>query len=371
MSEQLTRVLSEYADAFHERIPAERHNRFVQIVTLRETKSHAIFTTEGKTLDMERLQAGVLATRPMDRVLMYKRKQIAPERRNGKALLRSTGLLTEVVIGQDRAGKSITRNRAECQIMGKSCGYCPDCILYGYAATTGTGSQKSRVFSDSGFTVRSRSQIMRDIKLNAIADTTAGGIAGSAFNSRENLLPQVFLPMVETLLDVTIPEFVYVLGNLLKTTRYGAESSREGFVRNHLLGVYFSDTELFSNLELTQFYYDRLSSDAGNTLPDYLGIADFTAHWPQVEQQALAGVIGRYRTLHDLAGLLEGMRALYADEEALRALLTALTEEALRYARDVKSRMGRGGRAAQAEGEEIEGSKEEESIGDEAELEDS
>ena len=164
MSELVIEALSQYADAFHERIPAERHNRFVQIVTLRETKSHAIFTTGGKTLDMERLQAGVLDTRPMDRVLMYKRKQIAPERRNGKALLRSLGLLTEVAIGTDRSGKDITRDRAGCQIMGKSCGYCPDCILYGYAATTGAGSQKSRVFCDSAYTVRGRAQIMRDIK---------------------------------------------------------------------------------------------------------------------------------------------------------------------------------------------------------------
>src|SRR5258706_3786122 len=93
MLEHLTRVLSQYNNAFHSQIPRYRQNRYVQIVVLRETKSHAIFTTEGQTLDVERLQAGLSNRTQIDRVVMYKRKQIAPERRTGKALLRDLGLL--------------------------------------------------------------------------------------------------------------------------------------------------------------------------------------------------------------------------------------------------------------------------------------
>src|SRR5437588_12045269 len=146
MLEQLTNILNQHKNAFHERIPRYRQNRFVQIVVLRETKSHAIFTTEGQTLDVERLQAGITMRKQIDRVVMYKRKQIAPERRTGKALLRDMGILEDL----DRQIKIEQKQvkPSDCQIMGGSCGYCPDCILYGYAATTGAGSQRARILTD-------------------------------------------------------------------------------------------------------------------------------------------------------------------------------------------------------------------------------
>jgi CRISPR-associated protein Csc2 len=152
MLEQLTTILNQYNNAFHQEIPRYRQNRYIQIVVLRETKSHAIFTTEGQTLDVERLQAGLVNRKQIDRVVMYKRKQIAPERRTGKALMRDLGILEELD-GQIKKEKNQVKP-SDCQIMGGSCGYCPDCILYGYAATTGAGSQRARIMTDSGFVVR-------------------------------------------------------------------------------------------------------------------------------------------------------------------------------------------------------------------------
>src|SRR5947207_15909802 len=114
MLEQLTNLLNQHKNAFHEQIPRYRQNRYVQIVVLRETKSHAIFTTEAQTLDVERLQAGITTRKQIDRVVMYKRKQIAPERRTGKALLRDLGILNDITINK----KKIERNT--CQIMGNS-----------------------------------------------------------------------------------------------------------------------------------------------------------------------------------------------------------------------------------------------------------
>ncbi|SRR6266567_1791021 len=337
MLEQLTNILNQHGNAFHQQIPRYRQNRYAQIVVLRETKSHAIFTTEGQTLDVERLQAGITNRKQIDRVVMYKRKQIAPERRTGKALLRDMDILTDIVVGKDNKGKNIILKRSECQIMGNSCGHCPDCILYGYAATKDTGSQRARVLTDSGFVLRDIPQVMRNIELNAIQDTIAGGIAGSAFASRENVLPQIFIPTVETLLDVTSTEFTYVLGNILKTTRYGAESNREGFIRNHVLGVYFSDVELFSNLELTQLYYDVIASERGN-LPDYLSADQFIDNWPKVEKAALAQVVGRRHKVENLDGLLSGVHMLYEDEALLRPMLQDLDREAQRYEKGVKSK---------------------------------
>ncbi|MEO9028828.1 MAG: type I-D CRISPR-associated protein Cas7/Csc2 [Ktedonobacteraceae bacterium] len=341
MLEQLTALLNEYQDAFHQQVPRYRQNRYVQIVVLRETKSHAIFTTEGQTLDVERLQAGLLSRKQIDRAIMYKRKQIAPERRTGKALMRGLGILDAPQTASSKKGTKVAKSiqPSECQIMGGSCGICPDCILYGFAATTGNGSQRARVLTDSGFVVRDLQQVMRNIKLNAIQDTVAGGIAGSAFAGRENILPQVFMPTVETLLDVTLPEFLYVLGNILKTTRYGAESNREGFVRNHILGIYWSDVELFSNLELTQRYYDALAgTSADQKLPDYLDLQLFLEHWPAIESAALSQVVGRTRTMDNLAELLEGVRNLYHDEKVLRSLFQELARQSKQYVDTMKSK---------------------------------
>src|SRR6266700_1836302 len=303
MLEQLTNILNQHGNAFHQQIPRYRQNRYAQIVVLRETKSHAIFTTEGQTLDVERLQAGITNRKQIDRVVMYKRKQIAPERRTGKALLRDMDILTDIVVGKDNKGKNIILKRSECQIMGNSCGHCPDCILYGYAATKDTGSQRARVLTDSGF-----------------------------------VLPQIFIPTVETLLDVTSTEFTYVLGNILKTTRYGAESNREGFIRNHVLGIYFSDVELFSNLELTQRYYDFIAQQEGGNLPDNLRLDQFVDNWPRVEQASLVQIVGRRSKVEDLDGLLSGVRELYESDTLLSNMLSELDKEALRYEKDVKSK---------------------------------
>jgi CRISPR-associated protein Csc2 len=338
MLEQLTTILNQYSNAFHTEIPRYRQNRYVQIVVLRETKSHAIFTTEGQTLDVERLQAGLTRHKQIDRVVMYKRKQIAPERRTGKALMRDLGILNDLDAQLPKKDKGKQVKPSECQIMGNSCGLCPDCILYGYAATTGAGSQRARVLTDSGFLVRDSLQVMRNIKLNAIHDTTAGGIAGSAFAGRENVLPQIFIPTVETLLDVTVPEFLYVLGNILKTTRYGAESNREGFLRNHILGIYFSDVELFSNLELTQRYYDALSEPTDGTLPDYLELEQFRENWQGIERAMLIQAVGRKRTVDTLEALLAGVRALYEDEAVLRPMLQQLTGASKRYVDTIRSK---------------------------------
>jgi CRISPR-associated protein Csc2 len=338
--EQLIKVLDQYKEAFHEQIPRYRHNRYVQIITLRETKSHAIFTTEGRTLDVERLQAGITRREQIDRVVMYKRKQIAPERRTGKALLRDLNILVDLDTGKKDKGSK--QKRSECQIMGASCGRCPDCILYGYAAVKDAGSQRARVLTDSGFIVRHIPQVMRDIKLNAIQDTIAGGIAGSAFANRENVLPQIFIPTVETLLDVTSTEFIYVLGNILKTTRYGAESNREGFIRNHILAIYFSDVEIFSNLELTQRYYDAIAEASSGTMSDYLSLDQFVDNWPQVEKQSLSPVVGRKQKVGELNELLNGIRSLYEDKGQLRKMLQKLDQDVQQYVKDVKPKDKKG-----------------------------
>lgn len=331
-------VLDKYERFFHPVIPKFRQGKYVQVFVLRELKSHAIFTTEGQTLDVERLQAGIVNDKPIDRLVMYKRKQPAPERRTGKGLLRQHGILPEEDV---KEGRVVVR-KGGCELMGGACGECPDCVLYGFAATAGMASQRSRVLTDSAYSVRDYSQIMRNIKLNAISETTAGGVSGSAYSSRENVIPQVFLPSVETLIDITVNELIYVLGNILRTTRYGAEASREGFLRNHVLGVYFSDVELFSNLELTQGFYDALAEDG--RVGDYLSLGDFTRVYEGVVGKAMAQAVGVRQAMPsaELAILMHAISELYADETAVRGFLKKLDDQSVSYARSTKGGEGEG-----------------------------
>ncbi len=301
-----------YAHYLMDAIPKLRQGKFVQIFIIRETKSHAIFTTEGQILDTERLQSGLANKQPIDRVLLFKRKQIAPERRTGKALLRQY-------------------HETDCQLMHEdTCGKCPDCFLYGFAAVKGEGSQKARIMTDSGFSIRSYGTIQKNITLNAIAETTAGGVAGSAFAEKDHLIPQVFFPTVETLVDVTASEFLYVLGNILKTTRYGAESNRTGFVRNHICGIFFADVELFSNLELTQSFYDLLQEklDKGDLCLD-----DLKANYSKALDTFLKRASGIVERLEGqrLEEFLGKVIALYQNKPQVDELFKQLWADAAQY----------------------------------------
>ncbi len=66
---------------------------------------------------------------------------------------------------------------------------------------------------------------------------------------------------------MTLAELQYVVGNIIRSERYGAISSRIGKIKNTIVAVVFSDCELFSNLELTQDVYDQLKPENKAELP--------------------------------------------------------------------------------------------------------
>ncbi len=362
------RLLKDYIPAlqplqrwFQPDIPRMRQGKMIHIVLLRETRSYAIFTTEGSVLDTERLQAGIKEKEPLSRVVMYKRKQVAAERRRGKELLREYGVVpveespVEPEKGKEKRGRGKETAITACRLMDGVCGRCPDCVLYGFAAVKNEGSQRSRILTDSAWSVRDYPTIQKYIKLNAIDETVAGGVAGSAFSQRDHVLPQVFLPCVETLVDVTATELAYVLGNIFRTTRYGAESNREGFVRNHLFGVYGSDVELFSNLDLTQLYYDAFVSEEETRKQlleqGYLALGDFQRYRDTVLTQALKGAMGVVQSLSDegCEALQEQLAQLYSDESAVRELLETLYVQSQHYADVMKGDVDKKGQTTSEE----------------------
>jgi len=306
-----------FQEGFVEEIPATPNDNYVNIIVLRETKSHTVFTTEGSNLDVERVRRGYDSSGFMDRILMYKRKQIAPERRKGKALLRKYFALEE-----------------DCYLMDGMCAKCPDCILYGYAAG-GADSQESRILTDSGFTIRGFEELEENIKFNAIEDTTKGGVAGSAFNSRSHLMPEVYIPTVETLVDVTQNEFIYVLGNILRTTRYGAESNRQGTIKNHIVDIIFSDAEFTSNLELSQKMYDHYKKNQEKDLNLDLACNYLEKTLNSVKEEVYTPLYSLSED-NEVKPLLSKVQDIYRNKENISTYLEDLKEDVDYYIKETR-----------------------------------
>ncbi len=111
-------VLQEIEQWFQSAIPRLRQGKMIQIVLLRETRSYAIFTTEGSVLDTESLQAGIKAQEPLSRVVMFKRKQVAAERRRGKELLREYSIVPiEDTPSEQKKGKGKETGPVACRLM--------------------------------------------------------------------------------------------------------------------------------------------------------------------------------------------------------------------------------------------------------------
>ncbi|MBD2153174.1 type I-D CRISPR-associated protein Cas7/Csc2 [Leptolyngbya sp. FACHB-16] len=242
--------------------------RTIGIVVLRTTQSETIFRTEGTGEPMcsEYVQAGLLPEHDFSipRLVMTKRKQVAPERRKGREFLRAHNLLYTSTDKKKDFVCSLNTNHP--------CGNCIDCFLYGFAAGKGenVGSQKSRVWTEDAFSVLSAIELIGDRTLNAVYENGTMRLPGESeekteiskgLNTSEYIKPGVHFLDILTLKDVTADELRYALGNILLTTRYGAVSSRVGRMENRVLGIFGGIAELPSSLELVQGVYDKLITD--------------------------------------------------------------------------------------------------------------
>ncbi len=227
--------------------------RFISLVVLRKTESETIFRTEGSGEPMcsEFVQAGLVDKTVIQRLVMTKRKQVAPERRYGREFLRAH----ELFYTSPKEGALCSLNtNAPCEM-------CVDCFLYGFAAGGG-GAQKSRIWTEDAFSVLPATDILGDRTINAIYENGTmrdqNGNASTALNTSEYIKPGVHFLDVVTLKDVTADELRYVMGIIYRTSRYGAVSSRVGRMENQILGIFGSIAELPSSLELAQATYDAL-----------------------------------------------------------------------------------------------------------------
>ncbi len=226
--------------------------RFITLAVLRTTQSETIFRTEGSGEPMcsEFVQAGIDDKAIIQRLVMTKRKQIAPERRYGREFLRAHELL------------HTSKDGSLCSLNTNSpCEMCADCFLYGFAAGGG-GAQKSRIWTEDAFSILPATEVLGERTINAIYENGTmrdqNGNASTALNTSEYIKPSVHFLDIVTLKDITADELRYVIGNICYTSRYGAVSSRVGRMENEILGIFGSIAELPSSLEFVQAVYDAL-----------------------------------------------------------------------------------------------------------------
>ncbi|BAZ49561.1 CRISPR-associated protein Csc2 [Nostoc sp. NIES-4103] len=132
---------------------------------------------------------------------MFKRKQTTPERLAGRELLRGLNLTTADEANKDKY----------CEYNGeKSCKKCPDCIIYCFAIGD-SGSERSKVYSDSAFSLSAYEQSHRSFTFNAPFEGGTMSEAGemrSSINELDHVIPEVTFPAVETLRDSTYEGFI-------------------------------------------------------------------------------------------------------------------------------------------------------------------
>jgi CRISPR-associated protein Csc2 len=313
------RTLDKYKSFLLDRYSNLPQGRYVNLIVLRETKSETIFRTEGsgEPLNREFVHAGLNDHDVVPRVVISKRKQTAVERRTGRELLRSFGLLQKLEDGKE-----------ECMLnTNNPCERCVDCWLYGFAAGGG-GAQKSRIITEDAFSLLPASSIVDTKTFNALFDNSTmrnpnTGEASTSISESEYVKPEAHFLDIEVLKDVTADELVYTCGNILRSSRYGAISSRIGRVQNTLLAVIFSRAEIFSSLELTQATYDRLANKEHPLRVDEA--TDAMTGTNGALTYLLPGTVGTYRIMEgqNLADFLAEVRETYEAPEAFLRQLDA------------------------------------------------
>lgn len=308
-------TLRKYSNYLPERYSNYPRGYYVSLILVRKVEGEAIFRTEGsgEPLNREFVHAGLNGDSPViPRVVISKRKQTAVERRTGRELLRRLELLA--------ADAGLNEGNPEPDSI--------DSMIYGYAVGGG-GAQKSRVITDDAFSILPATQVVGKRQFNApFEDGTMRHPEtkqpSTSIGTDEYVRPETHFLDIETLKDMTPGEMTYVLGNILRSSRYGAISSRVGKVTNTLVGIVFSDCELYSNLELTQAVWKHLREKMGKEPDLPLADTDVLDATKAAMEQLIGRVVGRVVTMseEDLSALEEELRVLYSDEERLRTLLT-------------------------------------------------
>ncbi len=319
---------------FPTEVPAKPSGHYAHIIALRVTDSYAVFQTDGE-LNTARVRAGLQDAELMTRLTIFKRKQTTPERLAGRELLRRYGLLSTEP--SDGKVETDTQGRLICDYNVAFCKQCPDCITYGFAIGD-AGSEKSKVITDTGYSLTAYDSSHEAFTLNAPYEggtMSRQGEVTSRINEADHVRPQVIFPAVITARDVTTSLFEYVLNNVLRTRRYGAQTTRTGTVSNHVVAIALTDGEVFSNLKFTQALYDALKVKYAINPPDPIDpvVAYETAQALVPDLLKADGVaVDQLLVGTELDAVLKAMQTRLDDAGAIKQLLTAAFDDSRRYA---------------------------------------
>lgn len=306
---------------YPEEFPIGPTGRFISVIVLRKSESELVLRAD-EGLTEELVHLGLKDKGVKSRIVFSKRKVTAVERRSGREFLRLYKLLER------------------CAINASMCGQCVDCLLYGFAAAEkgegSKGSLKSRILTENAYSILPASEITDERTFNALSEleimmdiSEKGELEmRESLSSLEYVKPETHFVDIETFRDVRLPEFVYGVGNILRTSRYGAMSSRMGKVKNEIVAIVAADAELFSTLQLAQSLWDRLNpQERDHPLNEDV----VREKLREIVQELFKGAPAR-KVLIDNSGispqdqsasgstsllqnLLEGVRSLYKDPE--------------------------------------------------------
>lgn len=242
MSTKIDEFKQKIANYTLEKPEKKPRQNYVSVLILRELQSAARFTTDGTEANSAVIRIGDTEETVGK---LFGRKQVASDRRVAKALQRT--LIPEKM-------NSVMKKGAwdGCSMkVTDMCQRCPECALFGSAASDEGISITSRVMYDEAYTIRSVSTIVEEYFQNAPGDDYAKrptpGIREPDFFKEGTLFP-----CVVTLKDVTPEEVLFFLNVTDRNSRYGATGTRFGKVRNHILGVYAGHREGPSSLEVSR-----------------------------------------------------------------------------------------------------------------------
>ena len=312
-------------NSFLDQIPKAPTGRYAHLIVVRETESFPVFQTDG-TLNIAKVKGGLQNGKPLIRLAMFKRKQSSPERLTGRELLRSAGITQN----------EEAREEHYCDYNEQFCTTCPDCVYYGFAIGD-SGSEKSKVYVDTAYSITGYDESHQQFSFNALyekGNMSQHGEVRSSFGEQDHVVPQVFFPSVITIKDVTVNSFAYVLNNVLRTKRYGAQTTRTGRLANHIVGAVFADGEIFSNLKFTQAIHDALGDAKDNTPLNPAKVF-------QMAQLTISELLKddgvNYHLLEgdNLQKLLGIVKAVTTNEEKLHQLLQEANAEAREYSERV------------------------------------
>lgn len=309
---------------FLSQVPGKPMGRYAHIILLRVTDSYPLFQTDGE-LNTARVRAGYSHKDLITRLTVFKRKQSTPERLTGRELLRRHGFLSgEEADGKKEAGDD---GLPICDYNVSFCTTCPDCISYGFAIGD-SGSEKSKVITDTAYSLTTYDHSHEAFTLNAPYEDgtmTRHGAVTSRINEQDHVQPQVIFPAVVTARDLTENLFLYVLNNVLRTHRYGAQTTRTGRMHNRVVAVALTDGDIFSNLLFTQRLYDALLDADAIKSPDPVDpdVAFEAAQELVPELLREDGVTVDQLLIGDEIGtLVNAARNAGANEAAVKKLLT-------------------------------------------------